>query len=74
MNRKMTRKELAQQVFGYLKMILPHKNSIQIWIAIAETDDETLLREYYKLSTKNYSLREWQIEKDKEQEKNETCC
>lgn len=68
MSREMTRKELAQQVFGYLKMILPHKNSIQIWIAIAETDDETLLREYYKLSTKNYSLREWQIEKDKEQE------
>ena len=55
MNRPMTRKELAQQVFSLLKMILPYKNSIRIWIAIAETDDDTLLQEYHKLATKNYS-------------------
>lgn len=65
----MTRKELAQQVFGYLKFIMPYKNSIQIWIAIAETDDNTLLQEYHKLATKNYSLREWKIYTDEKKTK-----
>lgn len=68
MSREMTRKELAQQVFGYLKMILPYKDSIRIWIAIAETDDDTLLQEYHKLATKNYSLREWKMLKDEEEQ------
>ena len=53
----MTRKELAQQVFGLIKRNMPEKKSNLIWIAIAETDDRSLFDEYEKLITKNYELK-----------------
>lgn len=53
----MTRKELAQQVFGLIKRIMPEKKSNLIWIAIAETDDESLFKEYDNLLGKNYALK-----------------
>lgn len=65
----MTRKELAQSVFVLFKRVMPKKDSVQLWIAIAETDDATLRRDYEKLISKNYSLAEWQAYKDEEKEK-----
>lgn len=53
----MTRKELAQQVFGLIKRVMPEKKSNLIWIAIAETDDESLFKEYNNLLGKNYALK-----------------
>lgn len=40
----MTRKELANKVFDYLRKTLT-VNDIVIWEAIAETDDQSLLKE-----------------------------
>ena len=44
----MTRKELANKVFSHLRkdLILPSIKDIEIWKAIAETDDQSLLKEY----------------------------
>lgn len=42
------------------------KSSEQIWASIACTDDEQLRRDFEKLITKNYSLREWQEYKDED--------
>lgn len=53
----MTRKELAQQVFYITKRVMPEKKSNLIWIAIAETDDESLFKEYESLINKNYALK-----------------
>ena len=50
----MTRKELAQQVFSLIKLTTM-RNSVEIWEAIAETDDESLLTEYEKLIDQNYT-------------------
>lgn len=44
----MTRKELANKVFSQVRkdLILPSIKDIEIWKAIAETDDQSLLKEY----------------------------
>lgn len=44
----MTRKELAEQVFMLIRR-KTLKNAANIWQAIAETDDNSLLDEYEKL-------------------------
>lgn len=47
----MTRKELANKVFDYLRKTLI-VNDIVIWKAIAETDDQSLLKEYEHIEYK----------------------
>ncbi len=47
----MTRKELANKVFDYLRKTLI-VNDIVIWKAIAETDDHSLLKEYEHIEYK----------------------
>lgn len=44
----MTRKELASKVFLYVRkdLALPGIKDVDIWKAIAETDDRSLLKEY----------------------------
>lgn len=44
----MTRKEYANAVFVMIKE-LTNKKSLEIWKAIAETDDISLVSEYNKL-------------------------
>lgn len=46
----MDRKQLANKMFQYLKQNTPKKEK-DIWKAIAETDDYSLLNEYTEKST-----------------------
>lgn len=66
----LTRKELALAVFNIVKTFSP-TNSEQLWIKIAETDDETLRRDYMWLIQKNWSFREWQKRKDEQEQEEE---
>ena len=47
----MTRKELANKVFEHLRKSLI-VNDLVIWKAIAETDDQSLLKEYEHIEYK----------------------
>lgn len=55
----MTRKELADQVFALLTRDASLlKKHADLWQAIAETDDKSLLDEYEKLISKHYTKEE----------------
>lgn len=58
----MTRKQLAQQVYGLMRRIDSKKSLAQIWIEIAEMNDAELRQKYVELLNKNYSLKEQEEE------------
>lgn len=64
----MTREELADQMFGLLKRIMPKKDSRQLWAIIAKTSDRNLINDYKVLMSGKLSLFDWEKYKDEQRE------